>query len=233
MANISLILPIVDDKILMFQRANTKWDKFSGKFGFPGGHVKDKESTKDAAVREAMEETGLKIQNPIYVKTYKFDGNIIYLYAEKIPNTEGIKLNHEHTGYKLFDPQDIETNKSVIPTCKYMYEDYLEKQGNSVKEKEVENQIYENTRIFNKIIITESQFKKILETQQKLKPIHEVGGFRMDGITYDVIKTNHGIIYAGEDGILLHNDKLVSWDVIEKLLLKYTKENSLNKISTK
>jgi 8-oxo-dGTP pyrophosphatase MutT (NUDIX family) len=138
MAIISLALLIVDDKILMFRREIKKNDKFSGKFGLPGGHVKEQENTLDGAKRETMEETGLKLNNPLYVNSYKFDDNKIYLYAEELKDANGIKLNHEHTEYKLFDPEDLETDGSIIPTTKFMYNDYLNKRGIKPKQKELQ-----------------------------------------------------------------------------------------------
>lgn len=140
MSIISLALLIVDDKILMFRRAQSKGDQFSGKFGLPGGHVKENENTLEGAKRETMEETGLRLINPIYVNSYKFDDNRIYLYAEELKNTNGIRLNHEHTEYKLFDPEELETDSSVIPTTKFMYNDYLNKRGVKLPEKQVANE---------------------------------------------------------------------------------------------
>jgi len=203
----------------MFRRANSKWDKFSGKFGFPGGHIKDNEDPKTAAVRETFEETGLKLFNPTYVKTYKFDGNIICVFAEELTNVDGIKLNHEHTEYKLFNPEDLESDKSIIPTCKYMYEDYIEKAG----KKEVEPHINEN-RTYNKIIITENQLKKLLKSQKNLELIYEAGGLKIGGVVYDIVKTGGGTVYASKEGIMVHNNKLLPWESVKKLLLKYDTE---------
>jgi 8-oxo-dGTP pyrophosphatase MutT (NUDIX family) len=129
MAIISLALLIVDDKILMFRRENSPGDKFSGKFGLPGGHVKVNENPLEGAKRETMEETGLRLINPKYVNSYKFDDNQIYLYGEELESADGIKLNHEHTEYKLFNPEELETNSEVIPTTKFMFNDYLRKYG--------------------------------------------------------------------------------------------------------
>jgi len=52
--------------------------------------------------------------------------------------------------------------------------------------------------------------------------ISESGGFRIGGITYDVIRSPEGIIYSGQDGILGYNGKLISWKIIRSLLKKYS-----------
>ncbi len=45
-----------------------------GKFVFPGGHVRDSEDLLCALKREAVEELGISLVNPILVYTAKFDG---------------------------------------------------------------------------------------------------------------------------------------------------------------
>lgn len=129
MADISLALLIVDDKVLLFKREEKKGDKFSGLYGLPGGHVEAKENTKEAAIRETWEETCVMMKKPIFVNTYKFEQNKIYLYAQEIDDINGVKLNHEHTDFKVFDPKELKTNSEIIPTCKFMYNDYLQKTG--------------------------------------------------------------------------------------------------------
>jgi len=126
MADIALALLIVNGKILMCKREKKSSDKFSEMYGLPGGHIKKNESNKDGAIRETKEETNLTINNPKFVKSYKFGDNQIYLYAEEIKNIDDIKLNHEHTDYKLVSPKDLK-NPEIIPTTKDMYKDYKDK----------------------------------------------------------------------------------------------------------
>jgi hypothetical protein len=129
MADISLALLIHNNKILLFKREDKKGDKFSGLYGLPGGHVENQENTKEAAIRETWEETCVKMKAPIFVNTYKFEDNKIYLYAEEIDNIKGVKLNHEHTDFKLFNPDELGKNKEIIPTTKFMWKDYTNKCG--------------------------------------------------------------------------------------------------------
>jgi len=136
MADIALALLIVEDQVLLFRRENKPGDPFAGKFGFPGGHVEEKENTKEAAVRETWEETAILMRNPVYVNSYNFQNNKIYLYASVLDSISGVRLNHEHTEFKLFDPEELESNSEIIPTCKFMYNDYLQKHGEKKEPKE-------------------------------------------------------------------------------------------------
>jgi ADP-ribose pyrophosphatase YjhB (NUDIX family) len=127
MSQIALALLIFQGQILLFRREQKEGDQFAGMFGFPGGHVEDQENTKEAAVRETWEETCVMMHQPKFVNSYKFENNTIYLYAEEIQSIDGVRLNHEHTEFKLFKPQELKTNPEIIPTCKFMYNDYLRK----------------------------------------------------------------------------------------------------------
>ena len=126
MANISLCLIIVDDKILMCKREKKSSDKFSEMYGLPGGHVKKDESNAQGATREVKEEVNLTIHNPKFIKTYDFDDNQIHLFTKQLKSIDGIKLNHEHTDYKLVSPKDLK-DPEIIPTTKDMYKDCMDK----------------------------------------------------------------------------------------------------------
>jgi 8-oxo-dGTP pyrophosphatase MutT (NUDIX family) len=148
MADIALALLIIDDKILVCKRENKPDDQFSGKYGLPGGHVRENETKQQGAIRETKEETNLTIHNPKYVNSYKFDNNQIYLYAEEINNIDGIKLNHEHTDYKLVTPEEIK-DPSIVPTTKFMFNDYLQKFGEKPPKKEQTDEDLEYAHVTN------------------------------------------------------------------------------------
>ena len=122
MINISLALLIVDNKILLLKRSD-KMDDFPEMYGLPGGHVKDNEDSIDALKREVKEETTLTLKNPTFVNTYKFGRNKIFVYTETLKSTRGIKLNREHSEFKLFSPDELK-NKDVINSTVDMYKDY-------------------------------------------------------------------------------------------------------------
>ena len=54
------IFVVYNDKILFLRRANYI-RQFGGKWCFPGGHIDNNETSKDAIIRELKEETGISI----------------------------------------------------------------------------------------------------------------------------------------------------------------------------
>ena len=47
-------------------------------------------------------------------------------------------------------------------------------------------------------------------------------GLRIHGVTYHSVQTPQGKVHVGNEGILGHNDILVSWETIKKLIPKYS-----------
>jgi len=54
------LLVIKDDKILLLRRRNTGWH--DGWYCTPAGHVEDRETMREAAAREALEEVGITVK---------------------------------------------------------------------------------------------------------------------------------------------------------------------------
>ncbi|HUD06232.1 MAG TPA: NUDIX domain-containing protein [Candidatus Saccharimonadales bacterium] len=87
--------------ILTLRRSNTDpirpltWD-------LPGGEVEYGEDPTEAVIREAMEEVGLKIENPqiFRVKTTNRAKYVIRLLYYVYADSEKIKLSYEHYQYK-------------------------------------------------------------------------------------------------------------------------------------
>jgi len=138
MARIGLALLIVDGKVLMFKRSTHPDDINPGKYGLIGGHIKDDETPLEGTQREAKEEASLNLTKLKYIDNYKHknegDGeeDRLYVYTQELENTDDIYLNPEHTGFKLFNPEDLD-KPSVIPTTKFMYNDYKKKFGKKTK----------------------------------------------------------------------------------------------------
>lgn len=62
---IPIVVAVVRDKagnLLLAKRRDRKFDKANGLWELPGGHIKFKEDSKQAAIRECLEETGLKVK---------------------------------------------------------------------------------------------------------------------------------------------------------------------------
>lgn len=134
MAKIGLALLIVDGKVLMFKRSTRPDDINPGKWGLVGGHIKDDESNLEGTQREAAEEAALDLEDLKYLDKYKHknEGNgeedTLYVYTQELENTDDVYLNPEHSDFKLFKPEDL-SQKNVIPTTKFIYQDYLRKFG--------------------------------------------------------------------------------------------------------
>lgn len=67
----NMILIRKDDKFLFLNRRRSTWPGIT----FPGGHVEENESIVDSVLREAYEETGLKISNPKLVDIIEWNTN--------------------------------------------------------------------------------------------------------------------------------------------------------------
>jgi len=63
--------------------------------------------------------------------------------------------------------------------------------------------------------------KESLE-EKDIQEISESGGYRFEGVTYDVLRTPEGIILAGEGGVLGHKNIRISWETLKRLLKKYS-----------
>ena len=84
----------MEDKYFYLRRANTGWN--DGKLTVPAGHVDKGETTKQAAVREAKEEAGVKIKEDDleFVQVQVLKDNYHYFYF-KTTKWEGEPIVNE------------------------------------------------------------------------------------------------------------------------------------------
>ncbi len=125
MKNTSLILIKIDNKFLLFKRS-LDGDLFQGMYGLAGGGREQGESNLDCLKRECMEEISVIPENIEFLKSYKFGGRQLNIFYGDLPNTDKIKLNSEHSEFKLFKPEEL-FNKTIIKTTPIFVKDYLEK----------------------------------------------------------------------------------------------------------
>ena len=105
---VSKILLYADNKILLLQKPNKRWQ-------LPGGHLKEGESPEQGLRREVKEETGLTDYKAKLVKTF----NKNYLYSSKVENTK-IKLSSEHISYKWLTPLEASKLNLTNDTEEYL-----------------------------------------------------------------------------------------------------------------
>ncbi len=98
---------IIDDhnRVLMLKRSNYM-DKYAGEWDLPGGHIKVGEDFLDGMKREVKEETNLDVEDLKFIQ--KID-NLDFYYCKY--NNRPIKMSHEHTGFRFFDKERLDSNK--------------------------------------------------------------------------------------------------------------------------
>lgn len=129
---------VIDGKIsILFLSRENKW------FDIPKGHIEKGESKEQAAIREAFEESGIKVELLPYYEdsldyAFSFGGKKIAknvaLFLAREAGNQKIRISHEHTGFKW-----LSLNEAMVEVeKKRMYKDtfnalsralsYIEKQ---------------------------------------------------------------------------------------------------------
>jgi len=114
---------IKDNKVLLTKRKNA--NRFNNMWTNPGGKIEPDETPENAAIREVMEETGLKTKPIKHIHNYEdSEGDkIIGIYAgflmELISGTHSIKEPNKVSEIKFFDINNLPEN--ITPyTKKYL-----------------------------------------------------------------------------------------------------------------
>ena len=111
-------LIVIDDTLLFLRRNN---EPAKGEWWFPGGRIIKGESPMKTLHRKIKEETGLEMSSHKFINVYsrafpeRHDITIAYLCRCK----EGrIKLNTEHSEYRLFNKNPNNLHPYLIETIK-------------------------------------------------------------------------------------------------------------------
>lgn len=98
---------LVDQKNrTLFLKRSDYVDKYAGDWDLPGGHLKPNESLEAGLARETKEETQLDVREPVFL--LKID-NLHFFYA--MYDSQEVKLSHEHTDYKFFNKEDLNSDE--------------------------------------------------------------------------------------------------------------------------
>ena len=98
---------LVDQKNrTLFLKRSDYVDKYAGDWDLPGGHLKPNESLESGLTRETKEETQLDVREPVFL--LKID-NLHFFYA--MYDSQEVKLSHEHTDYKFFNKEDLNSDE--------------------------------------------------------------------------------------------------------------------------
>lgn len=116
-------IPVSNGRILLVRR-NIEPSK--GKWTFPGGFVDWGESVQAAALREALEETGLTIVLDGLVGVYSYPGVpvVIVVYRAKVIGGRFIP-NHEIAELAWVTPEEIPWEDLAFPSTRDALKDWL------------------------------------------------------------------------------------------------------------
>lgn len=113
-------------KYLMMDRKN-----FPFGFAAPAGHVDEGETPKEAAKRETLEETGIKLENLEFVHGEEVPWNICasgamhhwYVYKAKVPSEDFVFNDKEAKSMDWYNKEEIK-NLDLEPIWKYWFEKF-------------------------------------------------------------------------------------------------------------
>jgi 8-oxo-dGTP diphosphatase len=110
-------------RILLLRRAI---EPGHGKWVFPGGYVDRGEVVERAAVREALEETGLDVTLGALVGIYSYAGRtpIVIAFAAE-PASGTLRLDHESLEARWFAAAEIPWADLAFPSTEEALRDYL------------------------------------------------------------------------------------------------------------
>ena len=110
---------VVMDEALLFLKRNNQPAK--GEWWFPGGRIRKGESLEEALRREVKEETGLEVSSykliNVYSRVFPERHDITIAYLCKCKKGK-VKLNNEHSEYRLFKIMPIGFNPYLLETIR-------------------------------------------------------------------------------------------------------------------
>jgi len=117
------VVPREGDKIWLLRR---NIPPCAGQWTFPGGYVDLGESVPEAAVREALEETGLnvRIDGLLNVYSYANVGIVLVAYRGTVVGGKAA-LSRESLEVRAFSPEDVPWDELAFTSTRDALRDYL------------------------------------------------------------------------------------------------------------
>jgi dATP pyrophosphohydrolase len=124
-----------ENKVLIVKRTPFKGSWMPNKHALIGGSIEEGEEPIDAAKREAMEESGLKLEH--FVDSFNIvspPNTVDYVFIAKAPKNQEVKLNEEHTAYRWASLEEI---SKIREECVPMLAECVELALNKLREKSI------------------------------------------------------------------------------------------------
>lgn len=102
-----------NNKYLLIRREDNEKKEHKGNWECPGGKLEKGESFKDAAVREAKEETNLDIILKKTVKRIKKDNEIQAVVFLAKPKNNDVKVSKEHSDFGWFSYEELKNLEPI------------------------------------------------------------------------------------------------------------------------
>jgi len=117
------VVPRQDDVIWLVRR---NIPPAAGRWTFPGGYVDMGESVPEAAVREALEETGLNVRLDGLLNVYSYSdvGVVLVAYRGSVIGGKAV-LTPESREIRAFRPEDIPWDELAFASTRDALRDYL------------------------------------------------------------------------------------------------------------
>ena len=110
------IVLVKDGKILLLLRGKgSRWKP--NHWGPPGGHVEPTETSKQAAIRETFEESGLTVEPgdlKLLLQRSKNDFGMIYLFITNKHSGDEVVLSDEHDDFIWVDMEEMKDYDTIF-----------------------------------------------------------------------------------------------------------------------
>ncbi|WP_299664058.1 NUDIX hydrolase [uncultured Ruegeria sp.] len=113
------------DKLLVILRDEKVDIPFPGHFDFPGGGREKGETPIDCALRETVEEVGLRLSKSDLVWSRQYDQSWFFVAQRPAQDVRLIRFGDEGQGWRLMHPRDYLANPLAIPNFLARLKDYL------------------------------------------------------------------------------------------------------------